>query len=747
MSVGGGTSLGPAGVTSATIRAKLAPQRLPPGAVRRPALVDALRAGRDADLTLVCAPGGFGKTTLLTEWAGAELETDRPAGFAWVTLDPRDREPVRFWRHVIAALTAAAPGVGERSLRAMRGGPDRILDAALPLLLDDLGRVDEPLVLVLDDYVRASAPETDVSVQQLVSYRPRGLQVVVATREEPALGIPRLRASGRLVELRADLLAFTDEEAREFLAAAGVTGLGEEEERTLLTKVHGWPAPLRIAALLMPTTGRREFIESFHGGQRQLVDYLTGDVLGLLPPDRRDLLLRTSVLRRLSGSLCDHVAGASGSGGALADLERMGLFISADSAGEWFECHQLFREALRVELTRSRPDLVPVLHARAAHWFEQVGDLEQATDHAIAARDLATAARLLAAQVQPMAAKGRRDTVRRWVAELSWPEARRDPELAYARAIDAAVHSELEDVGGWLDIAATGSLDQRNGQGLPLSFRIDYLRAVTGIHDVHVAEAAGRRAVREAPSARWEGMAWCGVGQALYLQDRFDEARACLGRALALIPDSNPILLLIARANLVLVEAAGSTGPLPDRVLDGARELLLRTGTDLTPAGALIEMAWGEVCRSRGDFRAAATHFEASLDVLGANTTSCLHANALLLLGQVRLALGDATDALRSLDAADAILGRQPDPGSLPDRARRLRRAVVAAVERSAAPEARLTEREAEVLDLMASGNSQREIAAALFISHNTVKTHLRNAYRKLGVTSRDAALEARPSG
>ena len=734
-------------VVPVPITAKLSPQRMPRGAIRRPALVEILGHGSGASLTLICAPAGFGKTTLLTEW----VETGRilaPATpFAWVTLDSRDSEPVRFWRHVIAALAGAAPGVGERSLEAMRAGAERIVDAALPLLLDDLGRVETPIVLILDDYYRAETLEIDTAVEQLLSYRPDCLHVVMATRSDPALGIPRLRASGRLVELRADALAFSDHEASRFLAGMGVTDLTGADEQSLLRRAGGWPALLRIAALLLPAAGRHEFIESFSGGQRQVVDYLTGDVLDLLPPDRREFLLQVSILRRMTGSLCDAVAATSGSGSVLADLERSGLFISVDAAGAWYESHQLFHEALQVELARTRFDLVPVLHARAAAWYEQFGDLELATDHAIAARDVSHAGRLLAAQAQPMAARGRGDRIRRWIAELSWPEAQLDPELAYARAVDAAVHNDLDGAGHWLDIAATGPADQLDSQGLPLSFRVDYLRAVTSVNDVHRAEEAGRRAAGSAPSARWEGMAWSGVGQALYLQDRFGEARVCLRRAVALTPETNPLLLSVARANLVLVEAASATEPLSEGVLEGALELLRRTGADNTPSAALIEMAWGEVRRTRGELHEAVVHFDASLEILGAGTPSCVHANAYLLLSQVQHALGDSALALRSLDAADSILSRQRDPGALPDRARRLRRTVSTPLRRAAGYGEVLTERESAVLNLLVEGRSQREIAMSLFISHTTVKTHLKSVYRKLGVTSRDGAVERLRSG
>ena len=231
-------------VAPAPFPAKLAPQRMPRGAIRRPALVEILGHGSGATLTLICAPAGFGKTTLLTEWVEAARTSAPATAFAWVTLDSRDNEPVRFWRHVIAALAGVAPGVGQRSLEAMRAGPERVVDAALPLLLDDLGRVESPIVLILDDYYRAETLEIDMAVEQVLSYRPPGLHIVMATRSDPALGIARLRASGRLAELRADSLAFSDDEASRFLREMGVTGLTEGDKQSLLRRAGGWPALL-----------------------------------------------------------------------------------------------------------------------------------------------------------------------------------------------------------------------------------------------------------------------------------------------------------------------------------------------------------------------------------------------------------------------------------------------------------------------------------------------------------------------
>lgn len=722
---------------------KLGPHRLPVGAVSRPGLVERLRRGRGATLTLVSAPAGYGKTTLLTQWVQAAGVTEPDTAFAWVSLDTGDADPVRFWTTVIAACSRAVPGVGARALEVVQTLATRQVGAALPLLLEDLSRLETPLVLILDDYHQAETSEIDETLVQFLSYRPRLVQVVVATRTDPALRIPRLRALAELVEVRADSLAFTDDEAHEFLVSSGVTDLTAEDERRLVRRAAGWPAPLRIAALMMPAGQRGDVLASFTGGQRQLMDYLTTDVLEAVPKPLRTFLLQVCVLDRMCGALCDAVSGTTGSAAVLADLERSSLFVSADAAGEWYRSHHLFREALRVELARTDPDAVPVLNARAARWFEQSGDLATATEHAIAARDVPEIGRLLATQAQPMAARGERDIVHRWIAQLAWPEAERDPEIGYARAMDAALHGDLDQVEQWLDLAATGPLDQVDANGIPLSFRVDQLRSITAVHHIARAEAAGRRAVLSAPSPALEGMAWTGVGQALYLQDRFDEARECLKRAISLLPEENPLMFALARANLVLVETAHGRNVPPEWMLQGAGDVLRGAGVENTVPAAVLEMARAEVHRLQGDLGEAVVYLESSLEILGLERRTCLHANAHLLLSRVQRDAGDPEAAARSLEAADDILSRSPAPGALPARSRALRAQLASPPRTIAAFGQVLTAREAEVMQLLGEGWSQREIAGRLFVSPNTVKTHVRSCYRKLGATSRDGALAA----
>ena len=219
-----------------------------------------------------------------------------------------------------------------------------------------------------------------------------------------------------------------------------------------------WPSSSRIRS-------RAPSSRPFAGAQRPVVEYLTTDVLALLEPDVQDFVLKVSILTRMSGALCDAVVGRSGSGAVLAELERASLFMSIDSAGDWYSQHHLFAEAMRLELARTQHELLPTLHLRAARWFEESGDLESAADHAIESRDVALAARLIATQVESLAARGRWATIYGWLAELSWPAAMADPELAWVRATSDSFSHDLEGAERWLDVASKGAADAEGSLG------------------------------------------------------------------------------------------------------------------------------------------------------------------------------------------------------------------------------------------------------------------------------------------
>ncbi|MGB8385734.1 MAG: LuxR C-terminal-related transcriptional regulator, partial [Dermatophilaceae bacterium] len=695
------------------IRGKILPRRLPTGAISRPLLIERLEAGQSAELTLLSAPAGYGKTTLLTAWL-ATL-TDRRC--AWVSLDARDVDPVRLWSHVIVALHGVEPRAGEASLAALRASPDQIEDHVLPVLLEELSGSGPDLVLILDDYHLAETVTVDSTVGAFLRYRPERAQLVISTRSDPALGIARLRAAGDLLEIRAEHLRFDSTEVARFLAALGVVGLPDGGARRLAESTGGWPAPLRLVALLVQDEEPSAFIESFTAGNKPVVEYLTTDVLELLEPDVQDFVLRTSILTRMSGALCDAVVGRSGSGKLLAELERSSLFVSVNTAGVWYTQHNLFAEAMRLELSRTQHELLPTLHLRAAHWFEQQGDLESATEHAIAARDVTLAARLVANQVESMAARGRWATVRSWLAELSWPAALADPELAWVRATSDSFGHDLDGAEQWLLTASKGMPDAAGALSLPLGYRVEMLGALVGINDVDRAEEAARRALDLAPGPTWEGGALVGLGQAQYLRGDAAEARATLRRAVALIPDVHPNLLVLAIGNLALPEYANDRGADPGPLLDRALDLM--SGQPPSVTTALLHLALGERARSEGDPRGALGWYQSAIQILGEDKRSAWLANAHLLSAIAARALGDAAGELRSLNAADAILGSLANPGDLARRSRDLRHRASSEIRTKTEFGDALSDREIAVLELAGSGLNQREIADQLFISYN----------------------------
>jgi LuxR family maltose regulon positive regulatory protein len=717
------------------IRSKLSPGRLPGGVVPRPALLERLSAGRLCALTLVSAPAGFGKTTLTAAWAS------QFGSVAWVSLDKADTDPARFWAHVLAALAIWEPRAGSTSLGAVKARPDEIEKYALPKLFEELPREGPDLAIVLDDYHLAETGTINATVDAFMHYRPTRIQLVISTRSDPALGVARLRASGELMEIRAGDLRFDDEELVAFFRGLGVEGLSEEERRSLTERTGGWPAPLRLLALLIPDRDRSSYVASLALVNRPVVDYLASDVLDVLPSDVRDFVLRASVLGRMNTALCDAVVGTAGSGAILADLERSNLFVSVDDTGEWYQLHHLFAEVLRLELARTHPNLVPELHLRAAHWLEQAGDLETATTHAIASHDVEVATRLVASQAAQFASGGRWATIRGWLADLSWPEAQANPELAFIRATGASFVHDLDLAEHWLDVAGAGPADFVGSMGLPLGYRTDFLRAIVGVNDVRRAEVAAHRAVESAPAPHWEGVALAGLGQAQYLQGQYGLARVTLLKAVGLIPSANPNLLTMAMGNLALAEYAEGSASHAAAMLDPGMEVMRSIGQERTPSGGILHLACGERARAGGDPRSALAWFEAAVEVFAQGTRSAWLANAHLLQAGAFHALGDERQGARCLDLADAIIDRLPDPGTLRDRSEQLRGSLSTGVRHLTEFGEGLSGREIVVLQLAAEGLTQREIADQLFISYNTVKTHLKATYRKLGATSRQEAL------
>ncbi|MGH8974049.1 MAG: LuxR C-terminal-related transcriptional regulator, partial [Acidimicrobiia bacterium] len=426
--------------------------------VARGALLQLLGAGPPRRLTLIRAPAGWGKSTLVADWHASAGET-RP--FAWLALDHGDNDPVRFWTYVIEALRTLHPEIGMSSLVFLQAPGVSLVDRVLPILINELATLLGPAVLVVEDYHLISNAEIHESVAFFVEHSPPGLELVLSARSQPLLPLGRLRAHGELLEIGTDELRFSPAEAAALLNDLHGLELAPGDVARLRERTEGWAAGLYLAALsLRGQSDGHAFVAAFAGDDRHLVDYLSAEVLAGQPEDVRRFLLGTSVVDRLCAPLCDALTGGVGSARMLRDIERSNLFlVPLDTKREWYRYHHLFGELLRLELTAAEPELVPVLHRRAAAWLLGAGFVSEGIHHTIAAGDLADAGELIAQHwaLTLLGAGGDR-TVESWLCALPEDTLRGDIRLCFARCFIGLSLGRLNEVEKWLAVAESAPL-------------------------------------------------------------------------------------------------------------------------------------------------------------------------------------------------------------------------------------------------------------------------------------------------
>jgi len=433
-----------------------------PNVVHRSRLVERLNQGHPArrKLTLISAPAGYGKTTLLSEWIP---QSERCV--TWISLDNGDNDPMRFWAYFIAALQLLDAEIGRNALALMRTPSLPPIEAILTLLLNDIAAFPDEFSLVLDDYHVIDSKPIDTAFTFLLDHLPRQMHLVITTREDPNLPLAQLRARDQLTELRAADLRFTPAEAANFLNQTMGFNLPAEDIAALETRTEGWIAGLQLAALSM--RGREDvhgFIRAFAGGNRYIVDYLAEEVLQRQSERVRNFLLQTSMLDWLSGPLCDAVTGQKDSNALLEVLERDNLFVSPqDDKRHWFRYHQLFADVLRVHLMEEQPDQVPALHRRASEWYAQNGSPADAIRHALAGGDFERAASLIELAAPAMRQSRQDATLLGWMKALPDDLFRTRPVLnvEYVGALMSngqpeGLEDRLRDAERWLDTTADG---------------------------------------------------------------------------------------------------------------------------------------------------------------------------------------------------------------------------------------------------------------------------------------------------
>ena len=651
-----------------------------PGWVPRPRLTQCLQAGTDRELVLVCGPAGFGKSSLLADW----LRGDRRA-VGWLSLDAADNDPVRFWRHVVAALDRARPGVADRVDALLSGagssfdtpaGPETV-ESVVNALVNELAPADhaaaDDVTLVVDDYHLIDNPDVHRSLEFLLDHGPTSLHLVLASRSDPPLPLARLRARGQLTELRAAELRFTASETAQLLRGTVGHDLPDTVVAALGERTEGWAAGLQLAALsLQGRSDVTRFVDEFSGSHRFVLDYLTEEVLERLPEELHTFLLETSILERLSGSLCDAVVGRPDTQQVLESVERASLFlIPLDEERRWWRYHHLFADLLRANLRRLHPARVPELHRAAAGWYERHELPDDAVRHALASGDTEWAAQLVAAYLEEqIRRRAEGATLASWLAALPSEVISRRPVLALGQAKLALMAGRLDEVEPLL--AAAEVAFGRTGD--------EPYRASIDRKDSLLANVPAAVAIARADLARLRGQAdrertfAQSALQQLTEQDellstvvRYHVAfadwlagrLACAERALAELfaeraRSERQDLALRAAFDLGGVQQAQGRLGAAQRTYQ--RGLEVAAGTGSPPTVGMVHVGLAEVHYERDELAAATEHARVGIEQCRRLAYAPAIVAGYISLARIRQAGGDLLGALAAVDEAGLVM-------------------------------------------------------------------------------------------
>jgi LuxR family transcriptional regulator, maltose regulon positive regulatory protein len=712
-----------------------------PGTVRRSSLIDWLTRDDSRPIVSVVAPAGYGKTTLLAQWA----ERDTRA-VAWVSVDDKDNDPKVLLYYIAQALDAVEP-VDEGVFEALASPVSSVSGSVVPRLAAAFWSLARPVVLVLDDVHLLHSRECRSALSVLADHVPGGSQLVLAGRAEPPLRIARLRTQGRLAEIGPGELSLTLTEAACMMREAGLT-LEENEVAELHRRTEGWPVGLYLATLYLRQGGSlSDAAVSFRGDDQLVAEYVKSEVLARISQPQSVFLTRTAALERMSGPLCEAVLDTPGAAATLTELARSNLLmVPLDRRGQWYRYHHLFREMLLAELGQREPHLLPVLQRRAAAWYAENDLREEALEYFIAAGDVDEASRLVAALWLPVYWQGRVATLLRW---LSWLEDQggieAHPIVAVQASLLSAAMGRPAEAERWADVVDRWHHDPARPADPPAEAWSVILRAIlcrSGPGQMLAdAQEAGRGFAAEGvvtPSpVFYEGVA-------RVLRGDLDGGDACfeLATRLAEQTDAHEIRAgaLCERALTAMARNQWDQGEdLARRSLAALR----RAGPDSSYTAPLVRAAQARVAVHRGDAAAARQELLLAQRTRPLLTYALPHfaVQARIELIRVWIALTDPAGAKTLMREIDEVLSRRPDLGTLVGEAEALRARLSAQHSADAPGVSSLTAAELRILPMLATHMSFPEIGAELFLSPNTIKSEAMSIYRKLGVSSRSQAV------
>jgi LuxR family maltose regulon positive regulatory protein len=713
-----------------------------PGAVRRLALIERLRRGKPYPIVSVVAPSGYGKTTLLSQWAERNGQA-----FAWVSVDEGDNDPKVLLTYVAEALDAVEP-IDGRVFDALASPVSSVPGSVVPRLGAAFSSMTSPVVLLLDDVHALHNSECRAALSVLADHVPAGSRLALAGRAEPPLRVARLRAEGRLLEIGLNDLSLTSGEASSLLRDAEVA-LGEDEVAGLYRRTEGWPAGLYLAALYLRAGGPlASAAVSFGGDDRLVSQYMESEFLARISSRQRIFLTRTAVLERMSGALCDVVLELSGSAVTLAELARSNmLLVPLDRRGEWYRYHHLFRDMLLAELHRLEPGLIAVLQRRAASWCLRNDLPEEALEYSMAAGDAGAAAGLIEKLAVPAHRQGRVPTIQRW---FGWLEDRGGIEGHPMAAVLAALLSALTgrpvEAERWADAVDRWQYgDPARPDDPSTEAWTALLRAFLCRRGAEQMRADADEAVRRFAAQSFVTPAPAILqGIARVLCGDLDGGDASLEVAVSLGEEAGAhedVALALCERSLVAIARGdwGRAGVLADQ----AGAVLRRAGIEESYATPLACAVRARVAMHRRDVPAARQELVRvqRLRHLLTYALPYFAVQARIELIRVHLALADLAAARTLVREVDELLRRRPDLGNLTGEVRALR-ARLAKERGSSAPGASaLTTAELRLLPMLPTHLSIPEIAGELFLSPNTIKSQAISIYRKLDASSRSQAV------
>jgi LuxR family maltose regulon positive regulatory protein len=819
---------------------KLHVPRLNEAYVSRPRLLDTLEAGSPGRIVVVCAPAGFGKSALLADWA---RQGSTP--IAWLSLDEADNDPIRFWRHLVAALAEVWPGLGDR-LGPLLGPPAPIsFTGFVTVLINELTGSESPAggaALVLDDFQVIDSPAVVASFAYLAEHRPTVLSLLLGSRIDPPLPLARLRARGELTEVRAEQLRFNPDESAALLRGAVGADLPRSAVVALTGRTEGWAAGLQLAGLsLRGEADPARFIANFSGSHRFILDYLTEEILERQPANVTEFLLQTSLLDRLSGPLCDALTGRTDGQEMLERLDRANLFlIPLDDVRGWWRYHHLFADLLRARLLHQHPDRVRQLHEAASTWHDKHGFIDDAVHHAVQARSFDRAADLIERDADRLLLRSQGTTIQRWLSALPNDAVRRRPRLLLVGSRLNLLRGQVDDAESALDAAeralAAGVTDAYVPSvgpaasllvNVPATIALDraYLAELRG--DAEAAAAHAAQAMASIRDGEWMLRSHAGGYLALahWLHGRLPEAERLLSESIAQWRAAGERYLAVRGCHHLgqIRRAQGRREAAAD-----AYRLAIEVGTVAgvtTPAAGVGQVGLAELAYEQGNLDRARRHADEGIELCRQLAYRQPLATGLGTLAWIYQARGDDDRARMTMDeaaglgpmhgstsllnpvpaqwarlhlaqgdvpaAAAWIRERGVRPDDEPEYARepdhlvlarlllvqgdadqaesllnRLHAAAVAQDRHGSVVEIRelqssvlevrtprtrvtqvpglieqLTAREFEVLQLLATGQSNRDIATTLFVSLDTVKKHVSRVLDKLGAANRTEAV------